>query len=196
MSVLSILLFALSSNMDNFIIGTSYGIKKIQINFAANLVIGVITCVGTVLSMLAGRGLLGFVPEAAAKLLGSTVLLIIGGACLAKYLYQKIKPPGGPSSAADGLEKYDKDKSKRIELRESLALGCALSINNIGLGVSASMAGLNIAAASAASLICSLLFIYAGNLFGNGCISKFFGKYAEPLASVIIILLGVFAMIN
>lgn len=45
--ILSALLFSLSSNLDNLVIGIAYGIKKIRIDTTANLIVALVTSTGT-----------------------------------------------------------------------------------------------------------------------------------------------------
>ena len=47
-SFLSAVIFSMSSNLDNFVIGIAFGIKKIKIGFLPNLLIALITVAGTV----------------------------------------------------------------------------------------------------------------------------------------------------
>ena len=54
-SFLSAVIFSMSSNLDNFVIGIAFGIKKIKIGFLPNLLIALITVAGTVASMYAGK---------------------------------------------------------------------------------------------------------------------------------------------
>jgi putative Mn2+ efflux pump MntP len=62
MHFLSAVLFAVSSNMDNLVLGLSYGIQKKRIGWRANLLVALISLAGTALSMLLGGGLLLFLP--------------------------------------------------------------------------------------------------------------------------------------
>lgn len=197
MHIISILLFALSSNMDNMVVGLSYGIKKIRITSVSNLTIGLITFLGTIISMLIGKSLLNIIPVSFAGLLGSLIIIAIGSFYLLKYIYTTIKSKQIPDPQRETTKygHYDKDKSGKIEWRESFTLGFALSINNIGLGISASIAGMNIAMTAIASLIFSLILTYFSNLFGKTCVSKYLGKCAEPIASILIIILGIYQVL-
>jgi len=185
MYLLSILIFAVSANMDNFAVGLSYGVKTIRISLKSNLIIGLITFLGTALSMSVGKSLLLVIPASAAGVLGGAIITAIGCFYLIKFIWDK---------SANAYERYDKDNSGDIDWREAIGLGLALSANNIGLGVSASITGLNVTATSICSLFFSLLFIYISNILGKSCVSKFLGKYSEPAASVLIIILGVYEM--
>ncbi|MFY9377782.1 MAG: sporulation membrane protein YtaF, partial [Peptococcia bacterium] len=71
MNILSSLLFAVSANADNFVVGLSYGIKKIKIGVVSNLLISFISVSGTALSMLLSRFIVGPIPENISSFLGS-----------------------------------------------------------------------------------------------------------------------------
>ena len=191
MQIFSILLFGLSSNIDNLFIGMAYGAKKIKIGLVSNLIIGFVTLVGTLLSMLLGKTLLCFIPLSIASILGSIIIILIGCFYLIKYFYYNTKKIPEDSQ----IEKYDKDKSGNIELKEAFVLGFALTINNIGLGIGASIMGLNVIATAVVSFFISVIFIHISNLVGNSYLSKFLGKYTELIGSVMIILLGIYEFI-
>ena len=53
--VVSALLFSLSSNLDNIVVGLAFGIKKIHLDAVSNLTVAVITTTGTVIAMLFGK---------------------------------------------------------------------------------------------------------------------------------------------
>ena len=78
MAVLSLLLFSLSTNLDNFVIGLSYGIRGIRIRLEAGFLISGLVLVGTALSMALGQSLLCFLPLDFARLLGSVVMIGFG----------------------------------------------------------------------------------------------------------------------
>ncbi len=75
--ILTIFLLALSSNLDNIGVGTSYGARGINIPFSSNLLIAVITSAGTFVSMAIGNGIStvinpDFANAVGALLIGST----------------------------------------------------------------------------------------------------------------------------
>ena len=76
--ILSALLFSLSSNLDNVVVGTAYGIKKIKIGIIANLIIAIVTSTGTFLSMSLGVYISKFLPHSIANGLGAGVIIILG----------------------------------------------------------------------------------------------------------------------
>ncbi|NRV14874.1 putative Mn2+ efflux pump MntP [Clostridium beijerinckii] len=76
--ILSALLFSLSSNLDNLVIGIAYGIKKIRIGTAANLIVALVTSTGTFLSMLLGIYVSKFLPSFLSNSLGAGIIIILG----------------------------------------------------------------------------------------------------------------------
>ena len=187
MHLLSIVLFALSSNLDSFVVGMSYGVKQVRIGLRPNLLIGGITFIGTALSMVCGKGLLRLIPVRAASILGSAVIILIGVYCLGSYLLRVVFHPAREErGAAAGI--------KLLSNRAAAILGIGLTVNNMGLGIGASIAGLSVFTTSLCSLLSSLLFLWSGNRLGHRLFTGGIGRYAEPAASVIIIVLGVYEL--
>ena len=190
MNILSSLLFAISANTDNFVVGLSYGIKKIRIARVSNLIIALISLVGTILSMSLSKVILNYIPEFLASLIGSSILILLGVLTIAKPLLKR-----DSDSILDNPEKADKDKSLNIDAKESIALGLALTINNVGLGIGASFAGLNITITALFTFVLSLLAIVVGFSLGSYYLSELFGKRATIISGLLIIALGLFEIL-
>ena len=77
-----------------------------------------------------------------------------------------------------------------LSFPEVLGLGVSLTLNNIGIGLSASIAGLALIPAAIATLACSLLFLYAGNRLGRSRLLQFMGAAADPVSGTLLILLA------
>ena len=154
MQFLPILLFAISANIDNLTVGTAYGIKNIKIGAFSNLIIAVISVAGTILSMSLGLVLSHFIPPFIAGIIGSVILIVIGLWFIKGYIFKNCglhkttpKEAGGLNRYTEILdepEKADSDSSGDIDIRETIILALALTINNFGLGIGASIAGFNI----------------------------------------------------
>ena len=146
MHVLSIIFFALSSSSDNFIIGLSYGAKKIKINFANNLLVALISCIGTVAAMLFGKLICKIIAPQYTNMFGSLILIIFGVFMLVN-IFKKNSKDNKELICANASKVYDynemikhpeavdKNNSKTIEFKEAIILGIILCINNIGLGI-------------------------------------------------------------
>lgn len=78
MHLLSIILLALSANVDNFAVAIAYGIKRLRIGLFTNLFIATVSAVGTYLSISVGEELGSYISIQAANLLGSAVLVAVG----------------------------------------------------------------------------------------------------------------------
>lgn len=205
MHILSIIFFALSSSSDNFIIGLSYGAKRIRINFMNNLLVAFISCVGTAGAMLFGKLFSRFIPPIYTNAFGSLMLLVFGLYMLFNAYKKKSNNNKQLSSDSEPKaynynkilehpEVVDKNNSKTIEVKEAIILGLILCINNIGLGIGASITGLNIYMTSISSLIFSILFIKLGCYFGSIVSSGRLANYSERIAAFIIILLSIYEL--
>ncbi len=110
--------------------------------------------------------------------------LVFGNASKVQHYNNVIKHP----------EAVDKNNSKTIEFKEAIILGFILCINNVGLGIGASISGLNIYITSLSSLFFSILFIKLGCYFGSIVSYGNLANYSELISACIIILLGIYEL--
>lgn len=185
MRLLPALLFALSANIDCLAIGLSYGIQSVKIDGRSNLVIALLSTAGTLLSMLAGSSLTLFCSPKMANALGSFLMMGIG-------LWIMIQERCGKKK---NLKEYDRDASGVIDIKEAIVLGFALSINNIGLGISGSITGLPLFTTCLFTFLCSLLFIAMAQRWIQNKASKWIHSYANTLAALLIFLLGCYELL-
>ncbi|MBE6033585.1 MAG: sporulation membrane protein YtaF [Clostridiales bacterium] len=195
MHFLSVFLFALAANIDNFIVGTAYGIKKVHLNLFHICAISMIISAGTLIAMIFGKSLLNFIPIGSAGLLGGVMIIAMGTYYFLAFWRNKDKENSKDKSKEEDSNSQYKDSANEIELqklgyKEIVLLGLALSLNNAGLGIGASITGLNIVITSIVSFIFSFMFIYLGNKLGKSRIAKVIGRYAEPASGLLIIALG------
>ena len=191
MAVLSLLLFSLSTNLDNFVIGLSYGIRGIRIRLEAGFLISGLVLVGTALSMALGQSQLCFLPLDFSRLLGSVVMIGFGLGCFWNVWKNRREPSEEEQWPSRHPEQFDRDGSRHIDWKESLALGGALALNNIGLGLGAGAVGLGIPATSLMVFGVSLGLLYGGNLVGRKRRKKGSGRGMEALSGLLMVLLGV-----
>lgn len=201
--ILLILIFAITSSSDSFIIGLNYGTKRINISMTINLLVALISCIGTIVAMMFGGLVLSFLDPKHACYMDkiSGVLLMLLGIYMLVQAYgnqlQNKRNTKKTHSYNDMLaypEIVDKDNSKTIDSKEAIILGLILSINNIGLGLGASMMELNVYIVSLASLICSMLFIKLGCYFGTKLSFSKLAGYVEKASASIIIIFGLCQM--
>ena len=203
MCLLASLLFAVSANVDNFSVGISYGIKKIRIGYLSNLLIAAISALGTFISMYAGMIISRTIPLNVSNALGGLILLILGLWQIIESLVNSYIIKAKTSSKDNKItcevllnnpEIADIDKSGYIDVKESISLAFALTINNFGLGISTSMTGIEIVPTVAFTFLFSIFMLFTGYLLGERYLSKIAGKYAPLASGVIIFALGIHSL--
>ena len=198
-SFLSAVINSMSSNLDNFVIGIAFGIKKIKIGFLPNLLIALITVAGTVASMYAGKIAASFLPRGLTDLLGASIIILLGLyfvlQSFSNLLNRKKRIRSIALKDADSMIDYaqdsDKDVSGSIDIRESAAVGCGLAFNNIGTGIAASAAGVQILQAAVCTFLFSIFFLILGVYLGDRIFGRVLGKYAPLLSGILLIALGI-----
>jgi len=76
--LLSSFMISISSNFDNFAVGIAYGVKKIRIGMLANLLIALVSALGTFLAISVGNAIAHYFPAVVDNWLGSLILIGIG----------------------------------------------------------------------------------------------------------------------
>ena len=201
--ILSALSFSLSSNLDNVVVGIAYGIKKVKIGIIANLIIALVTSLGTLLSMLAGVYISKFLPHSVANKLGAVVIIILGVYFIIQSIIKLVNNTKSKELALKNItdmieyaEKSDLDSSGDINIKEALIVALGLTFNNLGTGVAASITGVNIQLTVISTFILSFCTIIFGRAVGNHVLGEIFGKYAPLLSGLLLILLGFIEFIN
>ena len=199
MSFLSILLFVIAASLDILVVSLAYGLKDIKINFSSTLVIASISALGTFISMILGQFLVDLIPVKLGDIIGGLVLLALGVYSIYSYFKEKkiltshnSENNSSTTFILENPEVADKDKSGNIDFKESLALSLALALNNFGLGIGASISGLNIAFTTISTFIISLIFISLGFYLSKTIKSKNISKNSNLIAGIIIIILSLF----
>ncbi|TPE22032.1 sporulation membrane protein YtaF [Clostridium perfringens] len=198
-SFLSILLFVIAASLDILVVSLAYGLKDIKINFSSTLVIASISALGTFISMILGQFLVDLIPVKLGDIIGGLVLLALGFYSIYSYFKEKkiltshnSENNSSPTFILENPEVADKDKSGNIDFKESLAVSLALALNNFGLGIGASISGLNIAFTTISTFIISLIFISLGFYLSKTIKSKNISKNSNLIAGIIIIILSLF----
>ncbi len=207
---ISILLLAISSNLDNVGVGLSYGTRKISIPFLSNLFIALITGTGTWLSMMVGAQITNVISPQAANAVGA---LMIGGTGVWIFVQELSRRNEEP----ENIEQYyqesnfenqsffkrmlmvlehpflaDTDFSGHISMKEGFLLGLALTLNNLTNGIGAGLLGISPTLTTAFVVIFSIITIWFGLGFGQYATTRWFGKLAGPISGLMLVFLGVY----
>ena len=200
MNLLATILFVLSASFDVFVVAMSYGFKNIKIKPFINFVISFISSLGTFISMEIGLALTNIIPLSVVNILGSIIMLLLGLYCLLDYRKVLKKSTNhkdrnlNPSSPIVILEKpeiADTNKSGTIEFKESILLSIALALNNVGLGIGASIAGLHIILTTNVTLIITIILIPLGFLCSKKLLNTWIGKSGSLISGILLIILAV-----
>lgn len=199
MHLISSLLFAISANIDSFIVGLSYGIKKSNISLLKSTVISLVTLTGTVAAILMGTEISRFLPASSSQAIGCALLISLGLYYIIKSLCTclnlKFKKPEVKSSEFTSDSKgTDQPQDSLLTIKEGLFLGLTLSINNVGMGISASITGLKLLPTAILSLAISITFLYAGNVIGKTKIPPISDRAADVLSGLILVGMGIYEL--
>jgi len=198
LSALYTFLIALSNNFDNIGVRIAYSIRGIKISNLINLWISVITFFISAFAAYSGTLLSGFFSKQISSIIAMTLLCAIGIWMIADhYVKQRRKGNAEEETAANILqalvhpEKADMDKSKNIDFKEATVLGIALSINNIGGGLSAGMLGLSALWVGLLSAVLSFIALWAGNYIAEFFIRWHISDKATFAAGLLLIAIGI-----
>ncbi len=200
---LSALLYSLSSNLDNLVIGIAYGVKKIKIGLISNLIIATVTSIGTLISMSVGKFISGFLPTSLTNMLGAVIIMLLGLYFLIQSIL-KLIPKSYSNSLAlknvdeimDYAEQSDSDNSGTLNIKEAFVVSLGLMLNNLGTGLAASITGVNVSITVICTFILSIALLMLGKSIGHNVLGSICGKYSPLISGVLLIILGIFELIN
>lgn len=204
MKWLIILGFAISSSIDNFGVGISYGIRNIRISLFCNTIIAVIAFLFSISGIVFGKWLNSILPGSLPIFVGAFLLFIIGLRIILlavprKSSSQNTQQVSSKTTSIKGIlenpEIVDLDKSGEISLLEAILLGIALSANALTNGLGAGLLGFSPFAISFTTAIGSFVSVWAGVQFGtkvaNIRIGSFtIGQFGTIISGVILLIIA------
>lgn len=198
--IVSALLFSLSSNFDNIVVGLAFGIKKIHLDAVSNLTVAIITTTGTVIAMLFGRWLSGYIPNRIGNDLGAGIIILLGVYFsiqgIVKLLKEKKSGSYAMKSTKEMAEEIDasvQDKA-HIRYREIVVVAFGLTFNNLGTGIAASITGVNIGLTAMCTFVISLIALWFGSKLGGRVVGPLLGDYAPAVSGILLVILGLIEM--
>ena len=123
-------ILSISLSIDALGIGISYRLKGVKITVSAKIIIGIISALIMLGSVVIGNELNKVLPKEVSHILGIAILIFIGVSFIRNSLF------GGEDTT------YDLDKSRKIEGLEAVLLAIALSADSISAGIAAASSGL------------------------------------------------------
>ncbi|MGL5694057.1 MAG: sporulation membrane protein YtaF, partial [Peptostreptococcaceae bacterium] len=192
------------ANLDTLAVCISYGIKKVKLSIIASLLISFITSLGTFLSMYFGYVITNFISPKIVTALGGSLLLFLGFKMIIDFTKKYKNKSNGDlarnkkitySEILDEPEKADIDNSGDIDLKECITLSIALTLNNISLGIAASIAGISILLNTIFTFVLTLINIGLGFYIGNKYASTLMGEYSDLISGLLLISIGIYQVI-
>lgn len=191
---------AFTNNLDNIGVRIAYSIRGIRIATLINVWISVITFVISFFAAYSGKIISSFLSKPLSSVIAMFLLTAIGlWMILEPYIRRKNhcameSDQGNKNSIFHVLlnpENADMDKSKHIDFKETTLLGFALSVNNVGGGVSAGMIGLNSFWVGLLSAVLSFLALWVGNYIAEVFIKWNVTNKATVVAGILLIAIGI-----
>ncbi|MGN0989110.1 MAG: manganese efflux pump [Eubacteriales bacterium] len=179
MDLFSVVLLGIATNIDNLIIGASFGVRKKNIPPLKNLFIAVVSGVAAFAACLFA-GLCGFLGPAA-DIIGGILLIFIGVWSLVSEIIKSRDGKGESCALCDVLS-----------FRETAALSAALAANSIPPSFGAGMTGISPFFAAGSVAFFSFFFVAVGVFVGKRAHKVINSGSLGIISSLFLIALGIF----
>ncbi len=196
--LLSAVVIALANNVDNLAARLAYSVQGTMVDITINAWISLLTFLISTLAAYSGEAVAASLGNSSASILAMSMLVILG---LWMIFYARLqswhKRIHGEKTSTHHVAILRKplhvniDNSKHIGFVEGTILGIALSINNIGGGVSAGVLGVNPLLVGSLSALLSFVALFSGNYVADFFIKKHISDKAAFVGGVALILIGV-----
>lgn len=180
---------AISVSIDSLGIGITYGIRNTKMFLSSKFILFIISVLITSVSIFIGRLICAILPSNFATYLGVFILILLG----LWIIYQSfkkdddsvsklptptvlnkkknynfiIKSLGITIKIIRDASSSDLDSSKKIDWKEALYLGIALSLDSIGIGIGGSIVGITSIIFPIFVAIFQLIFLSLGTFLGK-----------------------------
>ena len=206
------LFLAISSSIDSFGIGITYGIRNTKISNSAKLILFVISFIVSFFAVYFGDFLKDLLPDNIANYIGCCLLIFLGGfVCFQSFKKDTKNPVCDEVFAEPKIYRFfikflgitiqiiknpsssDLDKSNLIDGKEALFLGVALSLDSFAIGISSGILGIHSIIFPLLVSAFQLLFISLGNLLGSTLnrFSKFPQSIWSIISGILLIIIGI-----
>lgn len=202
--LLNCILLAFCVSIDSLSIGLTYGLKNTKISLGAKLILFIISIIITSLAIFIGDYICKIFSPNVSTSIGCVLLCIMGLWIIAQAITnnkEKVKKEyhffikflGITIQIIRDPSYSDLNKSNRIEGKEALYLGMALSLDSIGIGIGSSIIGLNSFVFPMLVAIFQLFFLSFGSYLGKKIkdISNIPENIWSIIAGVLLIFVGI-----
>ena len=219
--LLNVILLSISSSIDSFGIGITYGLRKLKIACMSKFILFVISITITYIAILIGKNLSLFLSPVITKFFGAFILIFIGtiiifqlmnpknnnisntinydfskgkSICIEEKVYNFfIKFLGITIQIIKNPIYSDFDTSSKIDTKEAIYLGFSLSIDSFCIGVASSILGLGYIIFPILVAIFQIIFLSIGTKIGSKLskFSKIPDNIWNLISAILLILIGI-----
>lgn len=212
--LLSALILALSASIDSLGVGITYGLKKTKIYFPAFIILFILSIIITSLSISLGNLITSIISPNITSVIGSIILFGIGifiiyEATLKKEKVKKVYLPkpkeynifikflGITINIIKDPINSDIDNSNKIDIKEAIFLGIALSLDSLSIGFGASAIGINNLIFPLLISIFQIIFLNFGRILGGKInnISDLPNNIWNIISGILLICIGISKLI-
>lgn len=187
-----VLAIGVISNLDNLGVGVSLGFRSGRVPHLANVIIALVTMIGTAVAMVLGRELGRQMSPSMGRLLGAAIVLVVGIWSIAAALSVNNKAdPGHQDRSRDHAANQTMVGDPSVSVGEALVLGVALSVNNVGTGIGGGAAGLPLVATTIVAGVFSLVAIGPCSQIADLAGTRWLGKSAPLVGGVLLVVVAV-----
>lgn len=201
-------ILSIAVSLDALGVGLAYGMKKIKIPMKYKWVMAAFSCLYTGIAVSIGNVIVKFLPPVITNMIGSLILAGMGIWLLLQGILKKtedeteqvpecktvfewmIRSLGITIQITRNPMSGDVDRSGCIDLKESLLIGAALSLDILGVGLGCAMIGLNIWLIPFTVAAAQLLFL-SGGLYLGKVLAKRRMRWLDFAPGVILIAIAV-----
>ena len=212
---LTYLILAISSSIDSFGIGITYGIKNTRITFVAKLVLFLISLCISTLSISVGKFIYRLFPPFFCNIIGFLILILMGLFIIFQALRESKKTASSDENSQKRIYNLfiksfgitiqiiknpinsDLDNSKNIDGKEALYLGFALSLDSLCIGIGNAMLGMFSFIFPMLVAFFQLIFLSLGLIFGNKLkkVTNIPDNIWSIIAGILLIFIGISKLI-
>ena len=176
------------SNLDNLGVGVALGMRGRRIGATANLIVAGTTMAATAAAVTCGHLLSNLIPSAVTRWLGPLIIIAIGVATACTWA-QTPRPPGC-ARAPWRPSRHPRHADRVVSWREAIALGVALSMNNLGTGLGAGVSGMPAFATTVSAGLLSLACVGGGSDVGRSLGRLVLARHAPLVAGMLLLAVG------
>jgi putative Mn2+ efflux pump MntP len=152
MLFINTLFLAISSSIDSFGIGITYGLRKTKLSKMTKLILFVISMIVTLISGIIGNLFKFVFSTNISEIIGAIILIFMGFFIIIQTRHKEYS--------------FDFDNSNDININEAFALGLALSLDSLCIGIGVSAIGINIFIFSILVAFLQYVFLSLGHFLG------------------------------